>query len=113
MSLNIIAIQKLQMTENYISSELRLRPYQFEAIKALQGALRYKKRLLLSIAVGAGRTTLLMDSCKMFLNEGCARKILILTDFRDIEDQTLDIFKKSLKLEQVVAGYDFNGAGNV
>jgi type I restriction enzyme R subunit len=72
-----------------------LRPYQLNAIHALQRAVKdTKDRFLFEMATGTGKTLTAAAVIKLFLRSGNARRVLFLVDRLELEDQA----KKALTL---------------
>lgn len=75
-----------------------LRHYQLEAIKAIQQAVSIgKKRFLLEMATGTGKTLTAAAIIKLFYRTGNARRILFLVDRLELEDQARKDFNNYLK----------------
>jgi type I restriction enzyme R subunit len=75
----------------------QMRPYQVEAIKALQNsALDNKNRFLFEMATGTGKTLISASVIKLFLKSGNARRVLFLVDRLELEDQAHKAFKQYL-----------------
>jgi type I restriction enzyme, R subunit len=65
-----------------------LRPYQLDAVHAIQGAVgEGKNRFLLEMATGTGKTMLAAALIKMFLRTHNARRVLFLVDRLELETQ--------------------------
>jgi type I restriction enzyme R subunit len=80
----------------------QLRPYQVQAIKALQeSAKNDSQRFLFEMATGTGKTLISAATIKLFLKSGNARRILFLVDRLELEDQAYKAFVQYL-------GKDFN-----
>lgn len=74
-----------------------LRPYQTQAIRAIQTAVRDgKDRFLLEMATGTGKTLTSAAIIKLFLRSGNAQRVLFLVDRLELEDQALKAFRKVL-----------------
>jgi type I restriction enzyme R subunit len=74
-----------------------LRHYQLNAIHAVQKAVSQdKRRFLLEMATGTGKTLVSAALIKLFLHSGNARRVLFLVDRLELEDQALKAFKKVL-----------------
>jgi len=70
-----------------------LRPYQLDAIHALQRAVRDgKDRFLFEMATGTGKTLTAGAVIKLFLRSGNARRVLFLVDRLELEDQAKKAF---------------------
>ncbi len=65
-----------------------LRPYQLGAVKAIQQAAQQdKKRYLLEMATGTGKTLTCAAIIKLFLHTGNAKRVLFLVDRIELEEQ--------------------------
>ena len=74
-----------------------LRPYQKNAIIALQNAVKEgKDRFLFEMATGTGKTLTSAAVIKLFLRTGNARRVLFLVDRLELEDQAKKAFHKVL-----------------
>lgn len=79
----------------------QLRPYQVQAIKALQeSAKNSNQRFLFEMATGTGKTLISAAVIKLFLKSGNARRVLFLVDRLELEDQAQKSFVQYL-------GHDF------
>ena len=75
-----------------------LRPYQKNAITAIQHAVRRgNDRFLLEMATGTGKTLTSAAIIKLFLRTGNARRVLFLVDRLELETQAWKAFDKVLK----------------
>jgi type I restriction enzyme R subunit len=75
-----------------------LRPYQVQAIQALQRAVAQgKDRFLFEMATGTGKTLTSAAVIKLFLRTGNARRVLFLVDRLELEDQAQKAFILLLK----------------
>jgi type I restriction enzyme R subunit len=75
-----------------------MRPYQVDAVKALQKAAgEGKMRYLFEMATGTGKTLTTAALAKLFLRTGNATRILFLVDRLELEDQALKAFKQYLQ----------------
>jgi type I restriction enzyme R subunit len=80
--------------ESYLAPKKKLRNYQVDAIRAVQGSAKQgKTRFLLEMATGTGKTTTAGAICKLFLRTGNASRILFLVDRIELEQQAVDAFK--------------------
>jgi type I restriction enzyme R subunit len=76
--------------ENPVSTITRLRPYQIEAVEAVEKALVVgKKKMLLAMATGTGKTFTIVSSLYRMLKSGYVKRILFLVDRRALAAQTL------------------------
>jgi type I restriction enzyme, R subunit len=74
-----------------------LRPYQLEAIRAVQRDVSdQKNRFLLEMATGTGKTMLAAALIKLFLRTHNARRVLFLVDRLELEDQAHKNFRDYL-----------------
>ncbi len=75
-----------------------LRPYQLQAISALQESARQKNdRYLFEMATGTGKTLIAAAVIKLFLKTGNAKRVLFLVDRLELEDQAWKNFVRYLK----------------
>lgn len=75
----------------------QLRPYQVQAIKALQESAKNRnQRFLFEMATGTGKTLVSAAVIKLFLKSGNARRVLFLVDRLELEDQAQKEFVKLL-----------------
>lgn len=91
---------KSEEKENFIRDlDLKfLRPYQLEAVYALQkSAKKGNDRYLFEMATGTGKTLISAAVIKLFLRTGNAKRILFLVDRLELEDQAYKSFVKYLK----------------
>lgn len=89
----------------------RLRPYQIKAIEAIEEAvINGKKRLLVAMATGTGKTFTMVSSIYRLLKSGYARRILFLVDRRALAAQTVSAISafetpEGLKLDKAYEVY--------
>ncbi|WP_371834369.1 DEAD/DEAH box helicase family protein [Anabaena sp. PCC 7938] len=96
---------------NFIeTNKLRfLRPYQRNAIKALQGAVSEgKERFLFQMATGTGKTLTSAAVINLFLRTGNAQRVLFLVDRLELEDQAKKAFDLLLKNDYKTVIYKEN-----
>lgn len=75
----------------------QMRPYQVQAIKAIQIAARENKnRFLFEMATGTGKTLISAAAIKLFLKTGNAKRVLFLVDRLELEDQAFKAFRNYL-----------------
>ncbi len=80
-----------------------LRNYQVNAIKAVQkSAGNGKKRFLLEMATGTGKTLTCAAIIKLFLKTGNAQRILFLVDRIELENQAKKSFNQSIGKDYIV-----------
>jgi len=71
----------------------QLRPYQVQAVKALQETAKNgSQRFLFEMATGTGKTLVSAAVIKLFLKSGNARRVLFLVDRLELEDQAQKAF---------------------
>jgi len=86
-----------------------LRPYQLEAIRALQSAVKKgKDRFLFEMATGTGKTLVCAAVIKLFLKTGNATRVLFLVDRLELEDQAWKNFVKWLHKDYICVKYKDN-----
>jgi type I restriction enzyme R subunit len=84
-----------KVDNKYLEPKRTLRDYQVEAIHAIQKAAKSgKKRFLLEMATGTGKTTTSGAICKLFLRTGNANRILFLVDRIELETQAVNALKE-------------------
>ncbi len=77
-----------------------MRPYQLNAIHALQRAVKDgKDRFLFEMATGTGKTLTAAAVIKLFLRSGNARRVLFLVDRLELEDQAKKAFAALLSAD--------------
>src|SRR5659263_540884 len=86
-----------------------LRPYQLDAVHALQESVDDgNDRFLFEMATGTGKTLISGAVIKLFLRSGNAKRVLFLVDRLELEDQTWKNFVKYLKNDYKVVIYKEN-----
>ncbi len=76
-----------------LSANPYLRPYQHEANEAIEGAIRDRKRkTLLAMATGTGKTVTLVNEVYRLMKSGVARRVLFLVDRRALAAQAVRTF---------------------
>jgi len=87
----------------------QLRPYQLQAVKALQeSASTGNQRFLFEMATGTGKTLISAAVIKLFLKSGNARRVLFLVDRLELEDQANKAFTHYLGKDHPCAIYKEN-----
>jgi type I restriction enzyme R subunit len=77
-----------------------LRPYQLQAVDALQrAAAEGNERFLFEMATGTGKTLTAAAVIKLFLRSGNARRVLFLVDRLELEDQAKKAFAALLSAD--------------
>lgn len=85
------ADQKLKLEDDY--PEFANRDYQIQAVKAVeQGLIDHKRRMLLAMATGTGKTRTALSLIYRLLSKQRARRILYLVDRVSLANQTKDAF---------------------
>lgn len=83
-----------------IKEEITNRPYQIEAIKrVLENVERGKRKSLLVMATGCGKTRTAMSLVDVLLRGKKAQRILFLADRKALRDQAFDAFKEHIPHE--------------
>jgi type I restriction enzyme R subunit len=86
-----------------------MRHYQVDAVRAIQReASQGKRRYLLEMATGTGKTLTCAAIIKLFLKTGNARRILFLVDRIELEDQAQKAFKQAIGSDFTVLTYKKN-----
>ncbi len=86
-----------------------LRPYQLDAVHALQESVEDgHDRFLFEMATGTGKTLISAAVIKLFLRSGNAKRVLFLVDRLELEDQAKKNFIKWLKNDYKVVIYKEN-----
>ena len=86
-----------------------LRPYQVDAIKALQAAAKKgQNRFLFEMATGTGKTLTTAAVIRLFLRSGNAKRVLFLVDRIELENQAFKAFKSYLKNDYTTVVYKEN-----
>jgi len=104
-------IQSLRWLENNPNDNPWLRPYQREAIDAIEQTLHSgKRRMLIAMATGTGKTFVAISLIYRLLKSGLARRILFLVDRRALAAQAVGAFSSfepepSLKFDRIYEVY--------
>lgn len=86
-----------------------LRPYQLNAVKALQKSAKGgNDRYLFEMATGTGKTLISAAVIKLFLRTGNAKRVLFLVDRIELEDQAAKNLKKYLSNDYTTVIYKEN-----
>ena len=86
-----------------------LRPYQVDAIRALQkSAKEGGERFLFEMATGTGKTLTTAAICRLFLRTGNAKRILFLVDRIELESQAEKSLKNVLGSDYIIKTYKHN-----
>ena len=94
-----------------IPENLRLRPYQIEANTAVEQAIRERKRkMLLAMATGTGKTLTMVNEVYRLMKSGVARRVLFLVDRRALAAQAVRAFasfeaEPGLKFDKIYPVY--------
>lgn len=83
-----------------------MRHYQIDAIHAIQKATAHgKKRYLLEMATGTGKTLTCAAIIKLFLKTGNAQRVLFLVDRIELEEQAQKAFQQAIGSDFTVLTY--------
>ncbi|MCW3814444.1 DEAD/DEAH box helicase family protein [Micromonospora sp. DR5-3] len=94
-----------------VPENLRMRPYQIEAAAAIEKAIRERKRkMLLTMATGTGKTLTMVNEVYRLMKSGVARRILFLVDRRALAAQAVRAFasfeaEPGLKFDKIYSVY--------
>jgi type I restriction enzyme R subunit len=89
-----------------------MRHYQVDAVHAIQkAASQGKKRYLLEMATGTGKTLTCAAIIKLFIKTGNARRILFLVDRIELEDQAQKAFQQAIGSDFTVLTYKKHKSG--
>jgi len=94
-----------------VPQNLRLRPYQVEANTAVEQAIRDRKRkMLLAMATGTGKTLTMVNEVYRLMKSGVARRVLFLVDRRALAAQAVRAFasfeaEPGLKFDKIYPVY--------
>ncbi len=94
-----------------VPQNLRLRPYQIEANTAIEQAIRERKRkMLLAMATGTGKTLTMVNEVYRLMKSGTARRVLFLVDRRALAAQAVRAFasfeaEPGLKFDKIYPVY--------
>ncbi len=94
-----------------LPQNLRLRPYQIEANTAIEQAIRERKRkMLLTMATGTGKTLTMVNEVYRLMKSGVARRVLFLVDRRALAAQAVRAFSSfeaepGLKFDKIYSIY--------
>lgn len=97
---------KQWIEQNPVEKIQRLRPYQVQAVRAIEREIAAGKRtMLLAMATGTGKTFTLVSSIYRMLKSGYAKRVLFLVDRRALAAQTVSAMAAfetldGLKLDQ-------------
>lgn len=84
----LVKLQRIAVTEN-----MKLRPYQQQAILDTESALADNKRqMLIAMATGTGKTFLTVSQLYRFLKSGTAKRVLFLVDRKALAAQAVRTF---------------------
>lgn len=82
----------------HFNGEIIVRPYQIEAIKAVDKAIENgKRRILIEMATGTGKTLTMAMIMKRFFEAGVIQRVLFLVDRKQLAEQAKDVFAEYLK----------------
>lgn len=82
---------------NYLNDEIEVRPYQIQAIKAVDRAIeKGKRRILIEMATGTGKTLTIAMIMKRLFEAGLIQRVLFLVDRKQLAEQAKDVFAEYL-----------------
>ncbi len=82
----------------HFNKELEVRPYQINAIKAVDKTIEDgKRRILIEMATGTGKTLTMAMIMKRLFAAGLVQRVLFLVDRKQLAEQTKDVFAEYLK----------------
>lgn len=82
---------------NYLNEEIEVRPYQIQAIKAVDSAIeKGKRRILMEMATGTGKTLTIAMIMKRLFEAGLIQRVLFLVDRKQLAEQIKDVFAEYL-----------------
>ncbi|MGK2939682.1 MAG: type I restriction-modification enzyme R subunit C-terminal domain-containing protein [Solirubrobacteraceae bacterium] len=94
-----------------LAQNARLRPYQVEANTAIEQVIREgKRKLLVTMATGTGKTLMTVNEIYRLMKSGVARRVLFLVDRRALAAQTVRTFasyeaEPGLKFDKIYPVY--------
>lgn len=82
----------------YLNEEITVRPYQTQAMEAVDKAIeKGKRRILIEMATGTGKTLTIAMTMKRLFEAGLIQRVLFLVDRKQLAEQTKDVFTEYLK----------------
>ena len=96
LSIKIESVKNVSITNEFLARNKKLRQHQVDALLKIQEKLGEQRRLFLSIAIGTGKMAIITSAVKLFLKNGRAKRILIVTDRRALLEQQLMQIKEDL-----------------
>lgn len=82
----------------YLNEEIIVRPYQIDAIKAIDKAISGgKRRMLIEMATGTGKTLTIAMIMKRLFEAGLVQRVLFLVDRKQLAEQAKDVLVEYLK----------------
>lgn len=100
LSKQIKPLEEIPIREKFyhFNKEITVRPYQKEAIQAVDKAIsKGKRRMLVEMATGTGKTLTIAITLKRLFEAGVAQKVLFLVDRKNLAEQTKEVFTEYLK----------------
>ena len=92
--------KRKSLSGEFINTKIAGRDYQIAAIRAvLEAVEKRKRRFLLVMATGTGKTRICIALVDALMRTGWAERVLFLVDRIALRDQTLDAFKEHLPNE--------------
>ncbi len=82
----------------YLNQEITVRPYQVNAIEAIDKAVELgKRRILIEMATGTGKTLTMAIIMKRLFEAGLIKNVLFLVDRKNLAEQARNVFSEYLK----------------
>ena len=82
----------------YFNKEITVRPYQKEAVSAVDIAIsKGKRRMLIEMATGTGKTLVIAMILKRLFESGIAQKVLFLVDRKNLAEQAREVLAEYLR----------------
>jgi type I restriction enzyme R subunit len=100
LSKSIKPLKQISIPSNflYLNQEITVRPYQVEAIQAVDKAIEDgKRRILIEMATGTGKTLTMAIIMKRLFEAGLVQRVLFLVDRKQLAEQTKNVFAEYLK----------------
>ncbi|TPE43346.1 type I restriction endonuclease subunit R [Pontibacter mangrovi] len=95
-----LRLSRKALANEFINTKIAGRDYQQRAIRSVLEAIEKRKRkFLLVMATGTGKTRTCISLVESLMRAGWAEKVLFLVDRVALRDQTLDAFKEHLPNE--------------
>ncbi|HLD92151.1 MAG TPA: DEAD/DEAH box helicase family protein [Patescibacteria group bacterium] len=93
-------LEEIPIPENFyhFNKDIRVRPYQKEAVLAVDKAIsKGKRRMLIEMATGTGKTLTIAIILKRLFEAGLTQKVLFLVDRKNLAEQAKEVLAEYLK----------------